>query len=86
MEARLMGSAPFNVVIEMNSLYLARPSANASDDTVAAWYRAKGRLHERIAAEGDDDAVQELAYATASYEHAIRLERRSSAEALRQTA
>jgi hypothetical protein len=74
-----MSTAPFNTVIEMNTLYLGRPGADASDETVAAWYRAKGRLHERVAAKGGPDAAQELAHAAASYEHARWLERRSNA-------
>ncbi|MFC3456502.1 hypothetical protein [Amycolatopsis speibonae] len=75
-----MTVASFNAVIEMNSLYLSRPGTGASDEAVAAWYRAKGRLHERVAAQGGSDAAQELAYAATSYEHARRLEQGSAAK------
>jgi hypothetical protein len=63
-----------NTLIEMSRLYHGRPHPGASDDVIAAWYRAKGRLHEQLAAAGGPDAAQESAYAAASYEHARRLE------------
>ena len=66
-----------NAMIEMTNLFYRRPGVNASDETVAAWYRAKGRMHEQLAQSAGTDAVRELAYAAASYEHARRLERRS---------
>lgn len=64
-----------NTLIEMSRLFHSQPHPDASDDVIAAWYLAKGRLHERLAAEGGPDAAQESAYAAASYEHARRLER-----------
>jgi hypothetical protein len=63
-----------NTLIELSRLFDSRPRPDVSDDAVAAWYRAKGRLHERLAAAGGPDATQESAYAAASYEHARRLE------------
>lgn len=63
-----------NILIELASLYSRRPGADASNDVVAAWYRAKGRLHELIAEGGGPEAPLERAYAAASYEHARRLE------------
>lgn len=68
-----------NAMIEMTNLFYRRPGADASDDTVAAWYRAKGRMHEQLAQSNGADTAQELAYAAASYEHARRLEQRSAA-------
>lgn len=63
-----------NVLLEMTSLFSRRPGPHASGEAVAAWYRAKGQLHEHIAAAGGRDAPMERAYAAASYEHARRLE------------
>jgi len=63
-----------NTLIEMSRLFHNRPRVDASDNVIAAWYRAKGRLHEQLAAAGGPDAAQESAYAAASYEHARRLE------------
>jgi hypothetical protein len=63
-----------NAMIEMTALFAARPTLDASAEKVAAWYRAKGRMHERLAALGGPDAARESAYSAASYEHARRLE------------
>lgn len=75
-----MNVSPLNPMIEMTALFYGRPGAGASDESVAAWYRAKGRMHEQVAANGGPDAAQELAYAAASYEHARRIELRISRE------
>lgn len=66
-----------NALIEMTTLFYGRPGPDAPAETVAAWYRAKGRMHERLAAAGGPDAAQERAHATASYEHARLLTPRS---------
>ncbi|MDT7789504.1 MAG: hypothetical protein QOF58_7923 [Pseudonocardiales bacterium] len=68
-----------NAMIEMNALFYARPDAAASDDAVAAWYRAKGHMHEQLAAKNGPDAAQERAHAAAAHEHARRLELRGMA-------
>jgi hypothetical protein len=73
-----MSVSPLNPMIEMTTLFYGRPGAGATDDAVAAWYRAKGHMHEQLAAKGGPDAAQELAHAAASYEHARRLELRSN--------
>lgn len=65
-----------NAMIEMTNLFYRRPDVNAPDEAVAAWYRAKGRMHEQLAQSRGIDTAQELAYAAASYEHARRLELR----------
>jgi hypothetical protein len=67
-----------NTLIEMSRLFTSRPRPDASDNVIAAWYRAKGRLHEQLAAAGGPEAAQESAYAAASYEHARRLEHAAS--------
>jgi hypothetical protein len=59
-----------NALIEMTTLFYGRPAPGAPDETVAAWYHAKGRMHEQLAAAGGPDSAQEWAYAAASYEHA----------------
>ncbi|WP_329791576.1 hypothetical protein V1227_06540 [Lentzea sp. DG1S-22] len=64
-----------NAIIEFSRLYQQRPGPDTSAEVVAAWYRAKGRLHELLGATGGPDAAQEFAFAAASYEHARRLER-----------
>ena len=67
-----------NTVIELTNLYYQRPAPHASDEAVAAWYRAKGRVHELISRTGGPDSAQEQAYAAASYEHARVLEQRAT--------
>ncbi|WP_434444163.1 hypothetical protein [Lentzea sp. E54] len=62
-------------MIELTRLYQQRPGPDTSTDAVAAWYRAKGRLHEMLGLTGGPDSAQELAFAAASFEHALRLER-----------
>ena len=62
-----------NAIIEMTALFTHRPAPGASNEAVAEWYQAKGRMHERLAARGGEDAAQESAYAAASFAHARRL-------------
>ena len=65
-----------NALIELTALSLSRPGPDAPTDRVAAWYLAKGRLHEQLAAlAGPEEAAGELAYAASAYEHARRLTR-----------
>jgi hypothetical protein len=59
-----------NVLIEMTALDRNRPAPDAPPEIVAAWYEAKARLHEHIAAVGGPDAAQASAWATAAHEHA----------------
>ena len=66
-------ASTFNVVIELNSLFYRRPGPGATDEEVAAWYEAKGRLYERLAELGGPEAAQERQNAMASYDHARRL-------------
>lgn len=40
-----------NTLIELQHLATLRPSATASVADIAAWYQAKGDLHEHLAAE-----------------------------------
>jgi hypothetical protein len=64
-----------NTLVEMAALALQRPSVDATPDQLAAWYEAKGRLHEHLAADLVDSIEQaaELAYAAAAFEHARQL-------------
>ncbi|HEY4454166.1 MAG TPA: hypothetical protein VGN81_07640 [Pseudonocardiaceae bacterium] len=66
-----------NTLIEMNTLFFKRPGPDASDDAVAAWYLAKARMHERLAATNGADSAQQQAYAASCAEHARRLAIRS---------
>ena len=68
-----------NAMIAMTNLFHSHPDANAPDDTVAAWYSAKGRMHEQLAQTSGADTAKELAYAAAAHEHARRLELRAAA-------
>jgi hypothetical protein len=72
-----------NVLIEMTALDMHRPAPDATPDVVAAWYEAKARLHEHIAAEGGSDAAQQSAWAVAAHERARRLLRVSTVVPLR---
>lgn len=65
-----------NVLIEMTALSIGRPSADASVETIAAWYEAKSKLHEHIAAQGGPDSARESAIAAAAHDHALQLLRR----------
>jgi hypothetical protein len=62
-----------NAIIEMTALFTHRPAPGASNEAVAEWYRAKGRMHEQVAARGGEDAAQESAHAATSFAHARRL-------------
>jgi hypothetical protein len=65
-----------NALIEFTTLTRSHPGPDAPTEQVAAWYEAKGRLHEHLAATvGPVEAAGELAYAAAAYEHARRLTR-----------
>lgn len=57
-----------NVLIEMTALSVGRPSADASAECVAAWYEAKARLHEHLAAQGGPDSARESALAVRAHE------------------
>jgi hypothetical protein len=72
-----------NALIEFATLTRSHPGPAATVDQVAAWYEAKGQLHERLAATvGPAEAAAELAYAAAAYEHARRLTARPAAAEL----
>jgi hypothetical protein len=62
-------------VLELTALWASRPALNAPAERVAAWYQAKGELHEQMAgaATAADEASAEQAHAAAAYEHARRL-------------
>jgi hypothetical protein len=62
-----------NTVLALSTLWQTRPTVDAPPATVAAWYQAKGYLHEQIAAQGGPDEAAELAYAATAYDHARRL-------------
>lgn len=68
------GGTRLNAVLELAALYRCRPGLHATPTQTAAWYVAKGRLHEGLAAEmtGPERAA-ELIYATAAQEHARRI-------------
>ncbi|MCE5291529.1 MAG: hypothetical protein LLG14_20130 [Nocardiaceae bacterium] len=56
-----------NTLTEMMTLSFARPPMGASKTEVAAWFEAKARLHEHLAAEGGPDADQERALAASAH-------------------
>lgn len=62
-----------NVLIEMTALSISRPTSTASAEQLAAWYEAKARLHEHLAAESSGDSAHESALAAQAYEHSMRL-------------
>ncbi|MGH3784748.1 MAG: hypothetical protein ACRDR6_10820 [Pseudonocardiaceae bacterium] len=63
-----------NALIELTALSLCRPGLDATPGQVAAWYRAKGRIHEHLAADVvGPEQITELAYAATAYEHAGQL-------------
>lgn len=66
-----------NAIIELTRLYQQRPGPDAPIEAVAAWYHAKGRLHELLGRTGGPDSAQELAFAAASHEHARALEQQA---------
>jgi hypothetical protein len=61
-------------VTAITAVWMATPGPNATDDELAAWYQAKGHLHEQLARAGGPDAATETAYAAAAYDHARRLQ------------
>lgn len=72
-----------NVLIEMTRLVVNRPEPDASDDEVAAWYLAKGRLHLELAAQElrrGRCADVELRHAISGYTHARALARRTDTD------
>lgn len=62
-----------NVLIEMTALQIGRPTAGASVECVAAWYEAKARLHEHLAAQGGPDSAYECVLAEHAHERSLRL-------------
>lgn len=64
-----------NALIAFTALWASRPGLGASAEQVAAWYHAKGRTHEALAAQARTPAeqVEALTNAAAAYEHARRL-------------
>ncbi|CAM3730207.1 hypothetical protein [Smaragdicoccus niigatensis] len=52
-----------NTLTEMMTLSFARPASGASKTEFAAWFEAKARLHEHLAALGGPDAEFERALA-----------------------
>lgn len=67
-----------NVLIEMTTLSLGRPAADATAETIAAWYEAKSRLHEHLAAQGGPDSSREQALAIAAHERSLQVLRRAA--------
>ncbi|MBJ8346424.1 hypothetical protein [Antrihabitans sp. YC2-6] len=61
-----------NVLIEMTSLAIGRPTADADAETVAVWYEAKARLHEHLARQDGTDSARENALALRAHERALR--------------
>ncbi|MBJ8344359.1 hypothetical protein [Antrihabitans sp. YC2-6] len=68
-----------NVLIEMTALSISRPASCTDPEQLAAWYEAKARLHEHLAAENSADHAREIALAAAAHEHSLRLLRTSAA-------
>jgi hypothetical protein len=62
-----------SILLEMGRLIRMRPSADAPPERLAAFYRAKARLHQHIAALGGADAAAEYGYAVAARRHAASL-------------
>lgn len=63
-----------NALIEMTALCTSRPSATAPVEQVAAWYQAKARMHEALAARrAPAEQARELRYAASAAEHARQL-------------
>lgn len=61
-------------VTAITAVWMAAPGLNATKDELAAWYLAKGHLHEQLAQAGGQDAADENVYAAAAYDHARRLQ------------
>ena len=62
-----------NVLIEMTALSISRPARCADPEQRAAWFEAKARLHEHLAAESGADRARESALALQAHEHSLRL-------------
>ena len=62
-----------NVLTELTHLSVARPSAGAPAETVAAWYAAKSRLHAHLAELGGPDCEHERALAKRAQQRAADL-------------
>jgi hypothetical protein len=60
-------------LVEITTVGRTQPAVNATGDQQAAWYLAKARMHEHLAAEHGSDETTELTFASAAYEHAHRL-------------
>ncbi|MFE5707804.1 hypothetical protein [Rhodococcus koreensis] len=59
-----------NALIEMSRLAMRRPGPDTNVETAAAWYQAKGRLLEQLAADGGPDAADSAAHAAVAYARA----------------
>lgn len=66
-----------NTLTELSRLSMSRPGGRATDEDVAAWYVAKGRLLRRLAAEDQPDATRTAAQAAVAFAHARRLQQPS---------
>ncbi|HTF48209.1 MAG TPA: hypothetical protein VK735_12235 [Pseudonocardia sp.] len=64
-----------NTLIEMTRLSMGRPGGHATDEIVAAWYVAKGRLLRQLAAECQPGAARAAEQAAVAFAHARRLQR-----------
>ncbi|NMN93925.1 hypothetical protein FGL95_02610 [Nocardiaceae bacterium YC2-7] len=62
-----------NVLIEMTALSMSRSASCGDAEKLAAWFEAKARLHEHLAAEGGADRARESALAVQAHEHSLRL-------------
>lgn len=64
-----------NTLLALTALWASRPTSGAAPEQVAAWYAAKSRTHEALAAEAPTDAerCQEMCHAAAAAEHARQL-------------
>lgn len=62
-----------NTLTEMMTLSFARPTSGASNTEIAAWFEAKARLHEHLAAEGGPDADHERTLAANAHQRSSNL-------------
>ena len=70
-----------NVLIEMTTLSLSRPTTDTPVEVVAAWYRSTARLHEHMAGQSGVDSAEALSAAAAANEHALALVRHATTSA-----
>ena len=56
-----------NTLTEMMTLSFARPASDATKTEIAAWFEAKARLHEHLAALGGPDAELERTLAAKAH-------------------